>query len=434
MLGRNLRIGLAVSSAALASNFALTASLDERGPPSGSASRPPFQALSSFLRPSSTATSYCEGAAPPQPEAAATAATPSFMQSASAALDKSKYAPRRKYTAEEEYPHFDPVWHTSLMRKYMTPEVFAELQNKKTTNGYTLNKIIGCGVSCGYSVARGMGLMAGDYECYKVFAPLFDPIIAEYHNYSKFSKHVTDLNPGHLRNVANLDPKGLYVLSTRIRVARSIAGYSFPPGMSRGERREVESLSRLAVEGLGEDLGGMYISLNDMDNEQNDDLIQRHILFDNPDEWGITTGLGKDWPDSRGLFVNVQTLDNHPDFVVWVNEEDHLRIMCMRKGGDIFAVFEKMVRGINEIEAALKAKGKEFLYDDRLGYMAGCPTNLGTGLRASCVSGLDCGDLNQCKVPANTFVVGCFCLFFSLSSLSLSSLFPQLKTPPIIST
>jgi hypothetical protein len=183
---------------------------------------------------------------------------------------------RKKYTAAEEYPHFTE-WHTSLMRKHLTPEIFAQLHNKQTKNGYTLENVIANGVAAGFPVPRGMGCMAGDYASYDIFAPLFDPIIREYHNFKDFKKHVTDLNPNHLKVIKNIDPQGSYVLSTRIRVARSIEGFSFPAGCSRGERREIEALAKSCVENLSGDLQGMYISLNSMDNDENDDLIQRHV-------------------------------------------------------------------------------------------------------------------------------------------------------------
>ena len=247
----------------------------------------------------------------------------------------------------------------------------------------TLNDIISCGTACGYSVARNMGVMAGDYESYTLFAPLLNNIIREYHDFSPTSRHTTDLNPGHLKSVKDLDPNSEYVLSTRIRVARSVAGLPFPSSSPRAARRKVEDLSRSCMSALRGDLAGCYLPLNEMDNDTNDDLIQRHILFDNPDEWSITAGLGRDWPDARGVFVNVDDLDDTPDFVVWVNEEDHLRIMCLRKGGDIFAVFEKLVRGVDALERGLASRGYEFLHDDHLGYVVGCPTNLGTGMRAS---------------------------------------------------
>ena len=89
----------------------------------------------------------------------------------------------------------------------------------------------------------------------------------------------------------------------------------------------------------------MYVHLNDMTNEENDDLIQRHILFDNPDEWATQAGLGRNWPDARGVYMNVHDVDANPDFIVWINEEDHLRIMVLQKGGNIFNVFEQLVAG-----------------------------------------------------------------------------------------
>ena len=117
--------------------------------------------------------------------------------------------------------------------------------------------------------------------------------------------------------------------------------------------------------------------------QENDDLIQRHILYDNPDEWATQAGLGRNWPDARGLYVNVQDIDENPNFIMWINEEDHMRIMVMQKGGNIGKVFQQLVGGINEIENGLMKQGAEFLHDDRLGFITGCPTNLGTGMRAS---------------------------------------------------
>lgn len=208
-------------------------------------------------------------------------------------------------------------------------------------------------------------------------------MIREYHDFSPTSLHTTDINPTHLKSVPDLDPNSEYVLSTRIRVSRSISGFPFPPASNRRQRRLVESISKRCISRLTGDLKSTYISLNDMTNAENDDLIQRHILFDNPNEWAITAGLSKDWPDARGIFINVEDVEDTPDFIVWVNEEDHLRIMTMKKGGDIAAVFEKLARGLAVIEEGLKEEGHSFLHDDHLGYVVGCPSNLGTGMRAS---------------------------------------------------
>ena len=63
---------------------------------------------------------------------------------------------------------------------------------------------------------------------------------------------------------------------------------------------------------------------------------------------------------------------------MWVNEEDQLRIISMQPGSDIREVFERLSRGIAGIE-----KEAKFAQDEHLGYITSCPTNLGTGLRAS---------------------------------------------------
>jgi arginine kinase len=63
---------------------------------------------------------------------------------------------------------------------------------------------------------------------------------------------------------------------------------------------------------------------------------------------------------------------------VWVNEEDHLRIISMQQGGDLGAVYRRMVAGANEIE-----KAGSFSRNDRFGFLTFCPTNLGTTIRAS---------------------------------------------------
>ena len=84
-------------------------------------------------------------------------------------------------------------------------------------------------------------------------------------------------------------------------------------------------------------------------------------------------GCNRDWPSGRGIFHNAKKT-----FLVWVNEEDQLRIISMQKGADIGAVFERLCRAASHIETVAK-----FCHDDHLGYITSCPTNLGTALRAS---------------------------------------------------
>ena len=84
-------------------------------------------------------------------------------------------------------------------------------------------------------------------------------------------------------------------------------------------------------------------------------------------------GLNRDWPEGRGIFHNKEKT-----FLVWINEEDQLRIISMQSGADILAVFSRLSKAAAEIE-----KVSKFSHDDHLGYITSCPTNLGTALRAS---------------------------------------------------
>ncbi|RLA57682.1 MAG: arginine kinase, partial [Epsilonproteobacteria bacterium] len=84
-------------------------------------------------------------------------------------------------------------------------------------------------------------------------------------------------------------------------------------------------------------------------------------------------GLNYNWPEGRGIFHN-----DEKTFLVWVNEEDQLRIISMQQGGDIKEVFSRLSAAIKILEKQL-----QFSYNDHLGYITSCPTNLGTAMRAS---------------------------------------------------
>lgn len=107
-------------------------------------------------------------------------------------------------------------------------------------------------------------------------------------------------------------------------------------------------------------------------------LIDDHFLFDKPVSPLLTcAGMARDWPDARGIWHN-----KDKNFLVWVNEEDHTRVISMEKGGDMRSVFDRFCRGLNEVERLIKRKGHEYMWNQHLGYILTCPSNLGTGLRA----------------------------------------------------
>merc|ERR1711970_191515 len=109
-----------------------------------------------------------------------------------------------------------------------------------------------------------------------------------------------------------------------------------------------------------------------------DQLIDDHFLFDKPVSPLLTcAGMARDWPDGRGIWHN-----DTKTFLVWVNEEDHLRVISMQKGGDIKGVFKRFCEGLTKIETLMKERGHSYMWNEHLGYVLTCPSNLGTGLRA----------------------------------------------------
>merc|ERR1712212_5764 len=127
------------------------------------------------------------------------------------------------------------------------------------------------------------------------------------------------------------------------------------------------------------DLSGDYYPLLGMGEEVRQKLVDDHFLFVSGDKNLIAAGMERDWPEGRGIFHNAEKT-----FLVWVNEEDQLRIISMQKGGDVKGVFSRLARGIQAVGDSVKAEsGKGFMLDERLGFLHSCPTNLGTGMRAS---------------------------------------------------
>jgi len=262
----------------------------------------------------------------------------------------------------------------SLVAKHVTAEKWAKLAEHKTaTSGFTLAKAIACAVDFD---DQHCGIYAGDADSYKDFSDVFTPIILEYHGLDEGFSHTSDMDFSKLEGNIN---ENAPVKSTRIRVGRSIAGFGLSPGITKEQRLEMENLMKSAFQKLEGDLAGKYFPLLGMEETDRQQLVDDHFLFVSGDKNLIAAGMERDWPEGRGIYHN-----EAKSFLVWVNEEDQLRIISMQKGGDVKGVFERLARGIKAVGDSVKDEsGKEFLLDEKLGYLHSCPTNLGTGMRAS---------------------------------------------------
>ncbi|RVE64312.1 hypothetical protein OJAV_G00145090 [Oryzias javanicus] len=279
------------------------------------------------------------------------------------------------YSVDEEFP--DLSKHNNHMAKLLTKELYGKMRDKQTPTGFTLDDVIQTGVdNPGHPFIMTVGCVAGDEESYEVFKDLFDPVISDRHGgYKPTDKHKTDLNFENLKGGDDLDPN--YVLSSRVRTGRSIKGYSLPPHNSRGERRCIEKLAVEALASLDGEFKGKYYPLRSMTDAEQEQLISDHFLFDKPVSPLLTcAGMARDWPDGRGIWHN-----DNKTFLVWVNEEDHLRVISMQKGGNMREVFKRFCVGLQKIEEIFKKHNHGFMWNEHLGYILTCPSNLGTGLR-----------------------------------------------------
>jgi protein-arginine kinase len=106
------------------------------------------------------------------------------------------------------------------------------------------------------------------------------------------------------------------------------------------QRLELESRIKEALSKLDGDLAGTYKSLVEMSYDERNKLIEEHILYNDADDKYLRSAGGyDDWPIGRGIFMNKEK-----NFIVWVNEEDHIRIISMQKGANLKQVWGRLIR------------------------------------------------------------------------------------------
>lgn len=151
------------------------------------------------------------------------------------------------------------------------------------------------------------------------------------------------------------------VVSTRVRLARNIEGYPFPSHLK--DEKQAKEIIRLVSSGLSRlDEFKLYY-MDNVSEEEALSLQQNHLI--SPD-------LIKNKRFSAAL------INREENVSVMLNEEDHLREQCIVKGMDLRLAYETM----SEIDGRI-SRTMKFAFDEQLGFLTACPTNLGTGLRAS---------------------------------------------------
>lgn len=267
----------------------------------------------------------------------------------------------------------------NLMACYFDEEFFRSLDRSAQQR---LARIIVSGIENPDSQMGAYAMASDDYD---VFAPIMEPMIRAFHAIPKSEKiqQIHDWNTDGISwDLGSIDPR-LKEVSMRVRVARNVSTFPLTGAMNRKQRLELEKIAVNAFEELRNDpaFGGTYLSITpgslyEISPAEYDRRVEAHQMFKDmsSDRFLNAAGISADWPYGRGMYVSADE-----DFLVWVGEEDHLRVIAMQKGGDLGAIFERLRTGLERLEYLLPP----FAHSPTFGNVTSCPTNLGAGMRAS---------------------------------------------------
>ncbi len=158
-------------------------------------------------------------------------------------------------------------------------------------------------------------------------------------------------------NERNID----VVISSRVRLARNLADFPFPGRMSREQYEQVCDAVADALSGAAASF--KVTRMNDLSPAEARAMAERHLVS----------------PEfAQAEHPRAAAITSDGSVCIMINEEDHLRIQALGAGLCLQQCLENAFRADDLIEARLR-----FAFDEKLGYLTHCPTNLGTGMRAS---------------------------------------------------
>lgn len=165
------------------------------------------------------------------------------------------------------------------------------------------------------------------------------------------------------------------VMSSRVRLARNIAGFPFTPQASRIDRAQILEACKTRILNMQTQASTrfLWIDLHKVPREDRDLLVERQLMSRQHARGKLSDGQGG-LDEPRGVAVLV------PDerVSIMVNEEDHIRLQAMKSG---LALGSCLIEA-NSFDDLIE-DGIDYAYHSRFGYLTACPTNVGTGLRLS---------------------------------------------------
>ncbi len=159
------------------------------------------------------------------------------------------------------------------------------------------------------------------------------------------------------------EPQSEIVLSSRIRFARNLREFKFPPSADTDTRDKIIEFVKAVFETAGILKNGNFYLSTDINSLDQNFLVERHLI--SPEFMKNGTG--------RGLYIS-----HSKRLSIMINEEDHIRLQVISGGLSMNECWELA----EELDNKLSRK-MEYAYDDTFGHLTSCPTNVGTGLRAS---------------------------------------------------
>lgn len=165
-------------------------------------------------------------------------------------------------------------------------------------------------------------------------------------------------------------PHSDIVMSSRIRLARNLTKYPFPHWASPANLKEVIAVFERGYREIDYFNGALYLRMKDLPTLDRQILLERHLV-------------------SREHILRAEhkavLIGDREIISIMVNEEDHLRIQILQSGLNLQDAWKLTSNIDDELDKRL-----DYAYSADLGYYTCCPTNVGTGMRASCMVHLPC--------------------------------------------
>ena len=137
-----------------------------------------------------------------------------------------------------------------------------------------------------------------------------------------------------------------------------------------------------ALKYLSTNLKGSYHRLSQMSVQDQETFASNGLGFAKPKGAMLqAAGCLRDWPDARGFYMN-----SHHNLLVWINEQDHMKIVSIAKGGDVPSAFGRLSIAVSDIELGMRHIAKTFALHRNFGYLGPSLANIGTAYQISVIA------------------------------------------------